>query len=703
MVLTPDSIIQNASGFSVGNGTATIAPTTAGNTVLLVLTATGGALGATGFTSIRANGILAVTANMLWKNTTGGETTFAYTTAVGTAVVNWVCYEVEGLDQSNPVDNVPIFLGGTTASLATSTTSLASTFDGMVLAFHACEDTTSSTPGTWSGHTGGLSELTEVGGNDGVSLALGTSVSMAFTYTAAPQTWASTATKTAPVGQSSTAGIAILTSATAKYAADIAVCTGFEFGTTAGITLSGTGTGTAVFDSSAGTPAIVATSPRSGDYCLELASSAAAESLTWGRLASQAIGATVTSQIPLRLSVYFPSALPGADLVLLTLTPPTAGDATVLRYESSDSTLGLKVGTGTEVFSNQAVTANQWISIDLRVDGRTTTHRADWQIDYDDDGNRTVQTQATATATVVSLGWDVQLGWASASTATVRYDDVVVGRLGGHYPLGNMVHQAITPDPAGTLTVSGSTANFNVMTANGTLAAWNAVNALAAIDERPPTIGASADGIVQVATALADYVEIPMTSISAVNLGAAIRAIRCVACGWAASTLTATIQFRFWDGVTEHQPTGASDYQFDNSTTVPAWYARMVRSTASRPDWTQTKLDALAFRVGFSSDASPAIGIHNIIGEVCFRVGDLIRVIDAMEGLFTVDWRMDPDSSGVIQAIITTPVDRGAHYSITVSGTPIEIDVPPDTVHTEYIGATDITFVTEHTLTPGVG
>jgi len=701
MPLTPDSVIQNTSGSFVGaSGTATLAATTAGNTVILIVTGTAGAPGAAGFTLITGSTISPVTGRIWWKNTAGGETSFALTGSAS-QVYTWVCYEIEGLDQSNPVDVTGGFSTATTSNLTTNTAA-ASTFDGMVLVFHACEDLTSPTPGTWSGHTGGLSELTEVGGNDG-TISLGLSVSLAFTYTAAPATWQCTATKTVAAGQAALANIVVFTSAAAKYVANPDACTGFEFGFAGGLALGGgAGVSGKLFDDAVGSPEIITTNPRSGTYCLELSASAAAESVAWYSSGGTTTSLmNVTSQCITRVSFYFPTSLPGADLVLLSLTPhATPADLVVVRYESADSTIGVKVGTGTEVFSDAAVVADQWISLDLRIDGRTTTHLCDWSLDYDDDGNRTVQTQAAGTCTVNATGWAVRLGWTAASTGTVRYDDWVVSAKGGHYPLGNMEVLAITPDPAGTVVLSGTSTNFQTFTGNGsTMTAWNATTARNNIDEVPPTISASADGFAQVLTATSDYVEIPMTSIVAVDMGAAIRGVRMVACGWAASTTTATIGFHAYDGTTDHTLQGAADLQFDNSTSTPAWFAKMVRALAGRIDWTQTKLDALTFRVGYSGDASPAIGIHNIIGEVCLRIGDLVEVI-SVEGGFYVHWRMDPDSSGVIQAIVTTPPGAGAFYSVTVGGSPIEVEVPPDTVHTEYIGATDISTVTEQSLIP---
>lgn len=702
MPLSVDSFVQQSSGSFVGtSGNATLSATTAGNLVILILAQSGGLVTPAGFSVAKTLAFGSLPAGFYYKATAGGETSFAIAPS-SSQICNWVVYEVAGLDALDPLDMstalLPALGTGTGATLATGATPVAGTYDGLVITLHACLDTTSTTPGTWSGHTGGLTELTEQGGADGVK-SLGLSVAYATSLSLAA--WQCTATKTAPVGQAGTAGVVIFTAAGARRAADIACLTGFEFGTVLGLATGSVNNTDRIFDSLAGTPAIVTTSPRSGDYCLELSSSAAAESVTWGEAAPEQLG-SISTQMPLRLSVYFPTSLPGADLELLKLTPATAADAVVLRYESSDSTLGLKLGTGTEVFSSQAVTANQWISIDLRVDGRTTAGKCDWRIDYLDDETYVDQTQATATITAVVSGWTLRLGWASSSTATVRYDDVVVGLVGGHYPLGNMKILAVTPDPAGTLLVGGSSANFQTFSNNGTLAAWDATVARDAIDERPPTIGATADGFAQIATATGDYVEIPMTTVNAANMGAAIRAVRMLACGWAASTTAATIGFRAYDGTTETQLiAGSGDKDFDNSTTNPLWSCKMVRG-AGRFDWTQAKLDALAFRVGFSNDASPACGIHAIYGEVAFRIGDLVEVI-SVDGGFYVHWRMDPDSSGVIQAIITTPVDRGAFYSVTVSGTPIEVNVPPDTVHTEYIGATDISTVTEQTLIPGVG
>ena len=57
---------------------------------------------------------------------------------------------------------------------------------------------------------------------------------------------------------------------------------------------------------------------------------------------------------------------------------------------------------------------------------------------------------------------------------------------------------------------------------------------------------------------------------------------------------------------------------FTNSTTAPDWVAKML--TLADVD-TQAELDALAFRVGFSTNTTVAIGINAIYAEVAVLVG----------------------------------------------------------------------------------
>jgi len=693
MPLSVDNVVQRSSGtFSGTSGNATLpASTTSGNTVILILGQSAGLVTPAGFTVLNSNSI--VTPKLgIYSKVVGVESSWAIAPS-STSVVTWVTYEVAGLDVANVLDVKPTSISiGTAATLSTGAIPTSSSYDAMVIGVHIARDTTSTTPSTWSGHTGGLVEIMAQGGADATT-SLGMSVSE--TYSLSIGQFLSTATKTAPVGQASTASLVVLAANNSKRAAEIVACTGFEYGTEAGIATGANPN----FNTVAGTPVVVSTSPRNGTYCLELSASAAIENVAW-TAAGNLFGGT--TQQCCRFSVYFPSSLPAGDVVLCSSEPATAGQFTIIRFKNATSKLSIQVGSGTEVVSDATVSTNTWISVDYRIDARTTTHKADWKVRYSDASSWVDQTQATmAGATVPSAGFTLRLGWVANTTATVRYDDVVVSNTGGHFPLGDFAITLLKPDPAGTLTISGTSTNFQTFTANGTLVAWDATVAKNAIDEVPPTLGASADGFAQVGIAASDYVEIPMETLNAAVVGGAIRGVRAIICGWAASALAATFGFRFHDGVSELAPTGAINPTFDNTST-PGWYAHMIRGITSRQDWTQAKLDALTVRAGFSTDTSPAVGVHAVYCEVALKMCDLVRVGSAEEGTFTVDFRIDTDSSAVIAIIVTSaPGDRGCTFTWAILGvdqTPIY--VAGGNSHTEYIGATDIATVTGYTLTP---
>lgn len=700
MPLSLASIIQQNSGTFVGtSGSATLpVATTAGNTVILIISQNLGLVTPAGFSVDTNNGLSTLKGGIYRKSNVGAESSWTIAPST-TSICCWTVFEVEGLDLSNPLDTkqAGAMATGTGSSLSTGLTAIASSFDVLVFAMHAALDTTSPTPGTWSAHTGGVAELVDQGGDNG-TISVGLSVSAATSLSLAA--WASTATKTVAAGQAALAGVVVYTAAGAKNAADLTMCTGFEFGTSTGLTLgpATVAAGGPIFDGSAGTPAVVTTSPRSGAYCLELSAAAAIENLSW---TSVTIGSAGT-QICSRFSIYLPS-LPGTDVELFAAVPLTAAQSTIIRFKSATGKLSIQVGTGTEVLSDAVVTAGQWMSVDFRVDARTTTYLADWKIQYADDGAWVDQAQASMAGATALASHGIRIGWVASTTATVRYDDIVVSIRGGHFPLGDYKILPIKIDPALPCTLSGTSTNFNTFTANGSLAAWDGTVAHNNIDELPPVLGASADGFAQIATAVSDYVEIPMETVDAASMGAAIRGVRALACGWASTGVAATLGMRAWDGVQEMNivAAGAVDRQFDN-TTGTSWMCAMVKAQGANPrnDWTQAKLDALALRVGFSGDADPDIGIHAVYGEVALRIGDIIRITSSDEG-FYLDERYDPDSSGIISFIITTPPDRGAHFTWSILGVPEpEIYVPADTVHEEIIGATDIATVTELTLTP---
>jgi hypothetical protein len=684
-----DFVNTNFGSFESTTGNATLPATTAGNTILMVISSHLQPAGApTGFTLDNVIG----TGRLVFchkSNVGAGETSWTIGPITSQRIAWWVA-EVANLDLSSPVDtSSTVVVTSNAATVSTGTTPTSSTYDGIALAAWGLTHATGGSIGTFSGHTNNFTEIDDHGIANGSAAV---SLSVARQFVASIATYESTATPSVTTGSATGTGqMVIYTSATAKKHHKIDVMAGMEWGTAAGMGTTGL---QSPFDSVAGSPAVVSTNPRSGAYCLELSAAAAVENVAWAA-STGALAAYLPSSFDecvARFSIYFPGALPTADVDLFSFEHFTALKGGFIRYRTSGTKLGAQVAgnatTGTEQFSG-AVVADQWYDIDVRLDNNaTTTDTLSWQVDGVD------MTNATGTTTTVNNGVinGVRIGWVNASTATVRYDDIVVSKQPGNYPLGDYRLLPLGPDPAGTLTIGGASAvstDFNTFTANGTMAAWNATTARDAVDEIPPLIGASATGFAQVVIRSTGYVEVPMATYDAAGNGEAIRALRWYFCGWGAGApAAATIGFRGWDGTVETTVMSTANPSFNNSTTVPMWMCRMQRVLSSAVPylWTQTKLDALAARVGFSSDVTPNIGVHAVIAELAVKAAPSSPLFGDLASVAA-----DPDSAGVVQIAVdaTTTGDVELYYEET--GSPTTVPVTGGTTHTEPIGAIDST------------
>jgi len=652
-----DFIQVNSGGFDGTSGPATLAATTAGNTVLLAVTCHAQTV-ATPSGFVRDTPAPADTNRLHLFRRSGvpaDETSWTLT-PVASAPVAWVALEVSGLDASFPLDistAIRLTTSGTSLPLDVSSSS-SSTYDGVAVVLHAAS-LNGGTPPTFSAQTNGYAEVVDQG-QAGASNSVGITVSRKFSQTLGQFNgeFACTATVSASVTPGVAWGV-VYSAAGARQAANIVDMASFDWGTTAGLTVGAN----PLFHSSVGSPEIVTTAPRNGTHHLRLQASAAAESVT------RTIPGPAPSVGVIRVNVRFPTSLPGADLELFALVGQT--NSVVVRYVSASQKLGVKIGTGAEQLSAATVTADTWHAVDLRWDPRAATHTADWQLD----GVDQAQASFSAGASELLVSW--RLGWTAASTGEVFYDDVVLAVTGGNYPLGDHKVVLLAVDPAGTLTVSGSAASFSTFTNNGTInSTFDATTARDAIDEVPPTVGATADGFVQDATAANDYVEIPMATYNASGT-ASIRTVRMLAVGWAASGTAATIGFRSWDGTTESGLL-SGDPGFDNSTTAPAWV--VVNVPRPTGGWTQAKLDALAFRVGFSTDAAPDIGIHAVYAEVAVAVAQAEYVFGGAGAELRVEQDADPLSGGVVAYRAYTPAGQTATLTwYDGAGTPTEVAI----------------------------
>ena len=608
------------------------------------------------------------------SNVPAAETSWAIAISIANECA-WVAMEVEGLDPDAPVDAAPATNSASTSGTtiaAGATIPASTTYDGLAVALHAVS-AGSTTPSTLSAQTNGYAELVEVG-QPGAANAITLGVSTRPVQSLGVWNCDATSSTTLTATDPGNGTVVVFSAAGAHREPNIIHFWGFKVGTAA----AGLSTGVALakyWETQTGSPAIAADG-------LDLVSTAAAENISTGGNNSFFLTGQVVKAAVAQIKLRFNTALPGADLVVATVLTP-AGDV-VLRYVTASQKLGVKISTGSEVLSDATVTAGGFLTVDLRLVGTTTAYNCDWQLDYG--AGPVAQTDATFTAGAALVSWGLQLGWTAASTGNVTVAHAICSIIAGHYPLGTYSMVGLGVDPAGTLTISGTAGNFQTFTANGTMAAWNATTARGAIDELPPTVGASADGFAQITLAASDYVEVPMATHQAAPDGAT-RALRMCACGWATSTTAATIGFRGWDGSAETTLFAAADPEFDNTTT-PGWVCKMYRPAGG---WDQAKLDALAFRVGFSGDATPDIGIHAIYAEVAVEATSEELTIGEAGG---VEASTDKDTvTGATMGVtVVTPAGEGATLNWD-DGTPGSQAIGPADTHTEVFEGVDASTV----------
>lgn len=722
MPLSVDNIIQQQTGsFEGTSGTVTLpASTTPGSMVLVVATCgtAGGATPAyqltiTGFTQVASN-IGGTVTNVkaipviLAKPNVGAESSWTLSN-LNSAQTVWAAFEVTGvgLDPLSTYHVAPSLANHSetgVSTISTDVTPSTSCYDQLSIAVHAARSADTSVV-TFSGQTNGFTELTEVS-----HVNASNAVSMAVSYkpSLALGTFESTATLSA--SQPAAATVVVLYADGAKHAPNFEAIYGAEIGTASNMASGSIAYVTPIFDTVVGSPAVTTSNARKysdgvgGTYCMELSSSAATEYVEWTSSGVLGIYAPTTGYpVVERLHRYFPTSLPSADVEIHSVDAGSTATMTIW-FRSASGKLGIKIGSGTEVLCDQAISANKWIGIDYRYDPRVASHTCDWQVDYDslDTTGPVTQTQAVGSGTSIANVTAVRRGWHSTRTATMRLDDEAMGKNWGMYPIGDLAILPLGPDPAGSPSVTGTEANMKVFTSNGTMSAWNAANARNALDEVPPVAGASADGIAQVTADLSTYAVIPMNTVLCAPMYTP-RALRWYIAGWADSGNPATVELLTDDGANVLSIIGSGDHGLDNA--ALQWLCRMQRDALTTPppfyEMTQAKLDAMALRMGRSTDATPDVGILNAFAELAITPASIFGVLSVEGDAFRVFVRQDPVTQAVVSYLVTTPdLGRGATFAWTVNGVDGSQYVGANTTWEKNIGASSIDEVTYIALTP---
>jgi hypothetical protein len=718
--MSVDNIVQQATGtFNATSGSATL-PTgaTAGNAILIVI----GVLGTnhasnwtsttvpSGFTVIQSAVSLSAYGGVgayLKPVAAGGETSFTITIAVGAQHVTWAVFEIAGGDY----DFTGLVHGytGVSGSVTTqgwiyTTATTTTTYAGLGIAAFLAVSTNTTPPTVTSydqGYYGIASQTTS-----GATPKAGTFAVAAKQILASG--WQYTNAYVSPDAYGY-AILIVISAAGARHTPILTSLSGAEIGTATSLSTATPESGVyAPWDEVVGTPAVTTSSPRSGAYAWELSSTAAAESLSWANTSPpDEVLYWGAPTLSVRFHVYFPTSLPSGDLAIAAAEGGSAANGMVLRYISASQKLGVKIGTGTEQVSDAVVVANQWIGVDYFYDPRATTHRCEWAVDYNatpgDPTGSVVQTTATTAGMSVSQVTRARFGWTSASTATVRYDDIAGSRMREAGLIGDVRVFPLKVDPAGTPTLTGTAANFRTFTSNGgVLTAWSAVNTRNVLSEVPFIIGASSDGLTQITAAGSDHVTVPMETYTCapdyVPIGG-----RWYWAGWAASTTTGYIMFRPTDGVDHDDWSwyGSSvDSQFDNATMV--WSCHMHNTNTMGNSYyqlTQARIDNLAARFGYSLDTTPDVGVHGVLFELAVQPVISHSIIEIEDGAFNCYVKQGPNGGEVVAWLVTTPPGtRGATLSWVIDGVPGSQYVGPDTTWEKVVGAASITNVTEVTL-----
>jgi hypothetical protein len=708
MSISTDDIIWSATGtVNATTFTAThpdAGGTTAGNTIIICTFSYGTTNWiSAGFT--RDSGAAASTMRAYTfrkSQVTAGETSWNFTGPASAQPTIWFMFEIQGIHPLAAKDVGTTHQSGTGVTSQTSgTTALTTSFESLAVVIHGGHNVTNNTVPVWSAQTGGFEQYVT---NSRVDGSTATSAAVSFRVVDDIATYESTGTSSVTVNAAS--NVQIYAAAGAHRQANLDVIFGAEIQTTAGHTTGNAGC--PPLDFANGTITYHTTNPKTGLASLRLTGTGAAANAGWTSAGALGVYTVPTGLVDrqfytVRFSVLL-ETLPASDVVVYSLDTGTesAGDGIRLWYRTATQQFGLVVscaaegGAGTEVLSTDTVAADTWYDVDLLVDmanaDRATLWRGYW---YVDGVEQTMASRASSTASHVSAITQSRMGWQSASTATMRFDDICGSKHPGHFPLGPIRVHPLKVDPAGTVTTTSAT-SFSTFTNNGTLnSTFNATTARDAVDEIPPTIGASADGFAQDTSGAAVYVEVPMETRAAATNLECLRGVRWYFPGWAASTSAATLGFRAWDDAVETLLLTAADVNFNNSTTLPGWVCRMHRTVASNVAyaWTQAKLDALAARVGFGN-AAVAVGVHAILAEVAMREAYVQQVVES-EGAFVYSI-LDPDHGNIIALRLVAPADGDAYADYVINTVPVHRDAAAGTTDDYIVGAettAEVTFI----------
>ena len=342
---------------------------------------------------------------------------------------------------------------------------------------------------------------------------------------------------------------------------------------------------------------IQSTIKRTGSYALKGVGTSGEASITVG------IPAAIQTDV-FAFTFYFRwDTAPNREISIARIQT-NAGSTARINFDPADNKIfGRYVSNGTKV--NQVLAQSTWYRIDCKADVSTGTSKLWYNVDGVGE-QYTEYTQAATTFNGFRLGFIESTPTISAGEA--YWDDCVYSNTISDYPIGTVYVLGLRPNADGT---HNNAANIMEDSAGNDIDG-STYFAYDKLDEDPWVSTAGSDYVRQTANGTGNYCEIQFADISQSN----IMGVQAMLQYSSASTSSNTGACIIRSGTTETtlwgSPSSLADYSESSS-----YYKRCMVS----PDggsWTQTIVNAIRCRFGYSGDASPDVYWQAIMLEVAY-------------------------------------------------------------------------------------
>jgi hypothetical protein len=249
----------------------------------------------------------------------------------------------------------------------------------------------------------------------------------------------------------------------------------------------------------------------------------------------------------------------------------------------------------------------------------------------------------------------------SSDTCDVYFDDFVVADNTADYPLSDLRVLPIVPTATGTHNLDASPSSFFFQHDGTTGAALtNAeTTSYSRVDDAP--INASTDRIYATgAPGSGQYVELQLGDISS-NLGTprAVKVIEAVQQASAGGSV-------YTSKITDDNGTSNTNVQaaLDVNSATEVYKTKVITTKPSSGAWTNSAINSLKYRFGFTTDANPEIRLYGVLLEVV--VDNTIQYLRPASTITTNTWRTNTAGTDLHTAIDeSAPIDSDYIVSVT--------------------------------------